>query len=71
MERKLSCPRCNNAMVPQRERLDLSWAGDGPNAADIDFVGILAEVHICPACGATAMRTAPLSLPLAAATAAA
>jgi hypothetical protein len=70
MEKRLSCPRCDNAMVPQREKLDLSWAGDGPNAADVDFVGILAEVHVCIACGATAIRTAPLSPALSRATAA-
>jgi hypothetical protein len=65
MEKDLRCPRCRSAMVPQPEKIDLSWAGDGPNAADTGFVGILAEVHVCVSCGATAIRTAPLSLPLA------
>ena len=56
MEGKLTCPRCKNTMVPEAEPLDVSWAGDGPNAADVDFTGLFLQVHVCPACRATAMR---------------
>lgn len=62
LEKKPSCPRCRVAMVQQSETLDLSWAGDGPNAADIDFQGIFAEVHSCPQCGAQAIRPVTLTL---------
>ena len=56
MTKSVSCYRCNVAMVRQSEPLDLSWAGDGPNAADVDFQGILVEVHRCPSCGGVATR---------------
>ena len=56
MEAKLACPRCKNTMVPEPETLDISWAGDGPNAADLDFTGLFLQVHVCPSCRATAMR---------------
>ena len=56
------CPRCNLSMVKEPQMLDLSWAGDGPNAADIEFRGILAEVHRCHACGAQAIRNVELEL---------
>jgi hypothetical protein len=51
------CPRCNKAMAPQPRMLDLSWAGDGPNAADTEFHGIFARVHRCQQCGAQSIRT--------------
>lgn len=59
MEPRLSCPRCNDWMIPQAERLDVSWAGDGPNAEDLDFAGLLLEIHVCPGCGSTAVRRTP------------
>jgi hypothetical protein len=43
-------------MMRQPEDLDLSWVGDGPNAADIHFQGILVEVFHCPACRGVATR---------------
>ena len=69
MER-LTCPRCKNEMVPQPERLDISWAGDGPNADDVELTGLYLEVHVCAACGASAMRPAVPKLALRPATAA-
>ena len=71
MKKPVTCYRCNVAMVPQAEPLDLSWAGDGPNAADVDFRGILVEVHRCPSCAGVATRPATIRMsnpyPLAAA----
>jgi hypothetical protein len=49
-------------MTRQPEHLDLSWAGDGPNAADVDFRGILVEVFHCPACRGVAMRPVTITL---------
>lgn len=63
MTKSVSCYRCNVAMVRQPEPLDLSWAGDGPNAADADFRGILVEVHRCPMCSGIATRPVVLNLP--------
>jgi len=47
-------------MALDPHRLDLSWAGDGPNAADTEFHGIFAEVHRCPLCRAQSIR--PITL---------
>jgi len=63
MTKSVSCYRCNVPMVPQPEPLDLSWAGDGPNAADIDFQGILVEVHRCPSCAGIATQPVKFSPP--------
>ena len=54
------CPRCNLLMALDPQRLDLSWAGDGPNAADTEFRGIFAEVHRCPSCRAQIIRPVTL-----------
>lgn len=48
-----SCQYCGSAMTPQRDRLDLGWAGDGPYE---EFAGILADVLACDACGRIAIR---------------
>jgi hypothetical protein len=63
MTKSVSCYRCNVEMVPQPEPLDLSWAGDGPNAADTEFRGILVEVHRCPWCAGVATRPVTIRLP--------
>ena len=63
MTKTVTCYRCNVAMTPQPEPLDLSWAGDGPNAADTEFRGILVDVHRCPSCGAVATRPVEIRLP--------
>ena len=63
MKKPVTCYRCNLSMIPQAEPLDLSWAGDGPNAADIDFRGILVEVHRCPSCAGVATRPITIQLP--------
>ena len=63
MKKPVTCYRCNRPMVPQSEPLDLSWAGDGPNAADLDFQGILVEVHRCPSCAGIATRPVTIELP--------
>jgi len=62
MSRPVTCYRCNMPMVRQPEKLDLSWAGDGPNAADVEFRGILVEVFHCPACRAIATRPVTITL---------
>jgi hypothetical protein len=62
MARPVTCYRCNLEMEPQAEPLDLSWAGDGPNAADVEFRGILVEVHRCPSCDGVATRPAEIRL---------
>jgi len=49
-------------MIKEPQMLDLSWAGDGPNAADTEFRGILAEVHRCHLCGAQAIRPVEFEL---------
>lgn len=72
----VDCFRCNAVVERQPEPLDLSWAGglggpqgppresdDGPNAADVEFRGILVEVHRCPSCGGIAIRPAEIRLP--------
>jgi hypothetical protein len=63
MTETVTCYRCNRSMVRQPEGLDLSWAGDGPNAADVDFRGIFVEVHRCPSCGGIATRPVTITLP--------
>lgn len=63
MKRSVTCYRCNVTMVPQPDPLDLSWAGDGPNAADTEFQGILVEVHRCPSCAGVATRPVTINLP--------
>ena len=63
MANQISCSRCNVSMKRQSAPLDLSWAGDGPNAAaDTDFQGILVEVFHCPACRAVATRPVTITL---------
>ena len=62
MQEEETCPRCLVAMVRQPERLDLSWAGDGPNAADVGFKGILVDVYQCPACREQSVYPAKLTL---------
>lgn len=63
MANQISCSRCNVPMKRQSAPLDLSWAGDGPNAAaDTDFQGILVEVFHCPACRAVATRPVTITL---------
>jgi hypothetical protein len=63
MANHVSCYRCNVPMARQPESLDLSWAGDGPNAADIDFQGILVDVFHCPSCRGIATRPVKITLP--------
>jgi hypothetical protein len=62
MTKTVTCYRCNVPMVRQPEALDLSWAGDGPNAADVDFQGILVEVYHCRTCRGIATRPAAVSM---------
>ena len=62
MGNQIKCSRCNIPMARQPEPLDLSWAGDGPNAADIDFQGILVEVSHCPVCRGVATRPVTITL---------
>jgi hypothetical protein len=62
MMKSATCYRCDVTMVRQPEPLDLSWAGDGPNA-DVEFHGILMEVHRCPSCGGVATRPVTINLP--------
>ena len=50
-------------MARQPQKLDLSWAGDGPNADDVDFRGILVEVFHCPVCRGVATRPVTITLP--------
>ncbi len=59
--REMRCLGCGNEMRPQIDRLDLSWAGDGPYARDDEFPGILAEVFGC-ACGRVAIRPVRIEL---------
>lgn len=63
MTEPVQCLRCGVPMVRQPERLDLSWAGDGPNADDVEFRGIFAEVYRCRSCRGVATRPVTLSLP--------
>jgi hypothetical protein len=76
MTKPVTCYRCNAAMVPQPEPLDLSWAGGlgglqgpprdsnhGPNSSDTEFRGILVEVHRCPSCAGVATRPVTIELP--------
>ncbi len=62
MANQINCFRCNVPMARQPENLDLSWAGDGPNAADVDFRGILVEVFHCPVCRGVATRPVTITL---------
>ena len=62
MDNQIRCSRCNVPMTRQPDHLDLSWAGDGPNAADVDFQGILVEVFHCPACRGVATRPVTITL---------
>jgi hypothetical protein len=47
-------------MIREPGEVDLSWAGDGPNAADTEFRGIFVEVHRCLTCGTNAVRPVEL-----------
>jgi len=51
----LLCRSCGREMRPQIDRLDLNGGGDGPDASNDDFRGILADVFGC-ACGRVAIR---------------
>ena len=62
MTKTVTCYRCNVPMVRQPEALDLSWAGDGPNAADVEFQGILVDVYHCPACGGVSTRPVTITV---------
>ena len=58
---QVACPACGGDMTPQRDRLDLGWAGDGPYARDDDFAGILADVFEC-GCGRVSIRPVTITL---------
>ena len=62
MSKSVTCYRCNVPMTRQPEHLDLSWADDGPMAADVDFRGILVEVFHCPTCRGVATRPVTIKL---------
>ncbi len=62
MASKINCSRCNVPMVRQPEHLDLSGAGDGPTAADVEFRGILVEVFHCPSCRGVSTRPVTIML---------
>jgi hypothetical protein len=65
MARPVTCYRCNIAMEREPRPLDLSWAGGfgGSNAADLEFRGILVEVHRCPSCAGIATRPVAVNVP--------
>ena len=58
---EVRCLSCGSRMRPQLDRLDLSWAGDGPYARDDHFPGILADVFGCT-CGRVAIRPVRIEL---------
>ena len=51
---KMKCPNCGEAMNHHADKVDYS----GDAAGDSDFGGVFKEVHCCPSCGRTAVRTA-------------
>ena len=58
----VQCQACGGLMTVQLDRLDLSWAGDGPYARDDDFFGILANVYGCSGCGRVEVRPVQIEL---------
>jgi ribosomal protein S27AE len=51
---KLTCPNCGVEMNQHAEKIDYSVAGP----MDSEFGGVVEEVHGCPSCGKTEVRTA-------------
>ena len=56
--RKIRCPGCGAEMNRHAEKVDYSWTGEKPAAADAAFEGVLVEFHTCPACGYVEERAA-------------
>ena len=54
--RKMLCPRCGAEMNHHAMKVD--YGVDDPNLIDPVFGGALKEVHCCPHCGHTELRTA-------------
>ena len=55
---KIRCPGCGATMNRHAEKVDYSWAPQGPAETDPAFDGVLVEFHTCPACGYVEERTA-------------
>ena len=51
------CPRCGSEMNHHADKI-VYPEGAGDAVVDPTFGGIIEEVHACPACGETAVRTA-------------
>ena len=51
---KMTCPNCGVMMNQHAEKLDYSVA----TPLDPKFGGVVQEVHSCPGCGKTEVRTA-------------
>ena len=57
----LSCPRCGTEMNHHADKVDYSADPSDSEAADTDFVGVLAEFHTCPGCRFVVERPAARS----------
>ena len=56
---KMICPDCRLEMNYHAEKLDYAAAITDPDAVDLDFGGVLEEVHACPGCGKMGTRLSP------------
>ena len=53
---KMKCSDCGSEMNHHADKIDYSGGVAGPDAADAELGGVVAEVHTCPGCGKTALR---------------
>lgn len=54
---KMICPKCGSDMNHHAVKID--YGMDDAALIDKAFGGILEEVHTCPKCGTTELRTVP------------
>lgn len=52
---KMICPACGAEMNQHAVKID--YEADTTESIDPDFGGVLKELHTCPGCGRTEMRT--------------
>lgn len=54
---KMNCRDCGGEMNHHAEKIDYTAALDAPERLDPVLGGLVKEVHTCPQCGRTELRT--------------
>jgi ribosomal protein S27AE len=52
---KMACPACGTLMNHHADKVDYEISLDDSSALNMEFGGVLQEIHYCPKCGETAV----------------